>query len=86
MEFSLDNAVVQLDDGTLLRQTKGIPMGDPNSPGMTIGACGWMENEWMQTIGGDCKKYFRIKRFMVDICIVYNTSTPIRRSFRNEPR
>ena len=38
---------------------------------MTIGATAWMENEWMQTMEGDCRKYFRIKRFMDDICIVY---------------
>jgi hypothetical protein len=37
-------------DGTLLRQVGGIPMGDPLSPGMTIGACGWMEKEWMANL------------------------------------
>ena len=54
--------------GQILRQREGILMGDPLSPGMTIGATAWMENEWMQTMEGDCRKYFRIKRFMDDIC------------------
>ena len=38
MEFSLDYAIVKMPDGKLMRQAKGIPMGDPLSPGMTIGA------------------------------------------------
>ena len=36
--------------GNLRRQVKGIPMGDPNSPGMCIGSCAWMEIEWMQSL------------------------------------
>ena len=71
MEFSLDNAIVTLGNGILLRQKDGIPMGDPISPGMTIGACGWMENEWMQTLSAVDKKMFRAKRYMDDILLVY---------------
>ena len=70
-EFSLDFAMVKMPDGTILRQVKGIPMGDPISPGMTIGTCGWMENEWMQTLTKEDKRYFRAKRFMDDILLVY---------------
>ena len=46
-------------------------MGDPLSPGMTIGACAWMENEWMETISEEDKQFFRAKRFMDDILLVY---------------
>ena len=71
MEFSLDNAIVTLGDGVLLRQKGGIPMGDPLSPGMTIGTCGWMEDEWMQTIAMEDRKMFKARRFMDDILMVY---------------
>ena len=46
-------------------------MGDPLSPGMTIGACGWMEDEWMQTLSVETKSCFRAKRFMDDILLVH---------------
>jgi len=71
MEFSLDNAMVMMPGRRLLRQCKGIPMGDPISPGMTIGTCAWMENEWMQSLAEPDKRYFRMKRFMDDICVAY---------------
>ena len=71
MEFSLDFAMVRMPDGRILRQREGIPMGDPLSPGMTIGTCAWMENEWMQTIDRESKQYFMIRRIMDDICIAY---------------
>ena len=47
MEFALDNAIIKMPNGTLLKQVQGIPMGDPISPGMTITTLAWMENEWM---------------------------------------
>ena len=68
---ALDHAFVRMPDGTIRRQMEGIPMGDPLSPGMTIGTCAWMEDEWMQTIADSDKQYFRIKRFMDDILMVY---------------
>jgi hypothetical protein len=71
MEFSLDNAMVRMPDGQLLRQRWGIPMGDPLSPGMTLGACAWMEDEWMDTINARDKEFFRAKRFMDDILLIY---------------
>ena len=58
MEFSLDTAMVRMPNGNILRQVGGIPMGDPLSPGMTIGACAWMESEWLQTIAKEDRKYF----------------------------
>ena len=46
-------------------------MGDPISPGMTVGGCAWMENEWLQTLTSDNKQMFRAKRFMDDILLWY---------------
>ena len=45
IEFGLENTFITCKDrsGGLRRQVKGIPMGDPNSPGMCIGACAWMD-------------------------------------------
>ena len=71
MDFSLDNAFVKMPDGQLLRQRNGIPMGDPLSPGMTIITGAWMEDGWLQTIHDDDKDYFRARRFMDDIIMVY---------------
>ncbi len=70
MEFALDHAIVEID-GQLWRQAQGIPMGDPISPGMTIGACGWMEKKWMQTLDANTKQHFKAKRYMDDIICVY---------------
>ena len=46
MEFSIDNALIKMPDGTLMKQNKGIPMGGPMSPGMTIATFvhGWKRN------------------------------------------
>ena len=44
-------------------------MGDPLSPGMTIGACAWMEGKWLRTMQ-EHKKQFRAKRFMDDILMI----------------
>ena len=71
MEFALDNAIVTLGKGVLLRQKGGIPMGDPISPGMTVGTCGWMEHEWMQTLAYRDRGMFKAKRYMDDILAVY---------------
>ena len=57
--------------GRILRQEKGIPMGDPMSPAMTIGTCGWMEREWMNTLTIRDKISFRAKRYMDDILLFY---------------
>jgi hypothetical protein len=71
MEFSLDNAFVKMPNGKLRKQMEGIPMGDPISPAMTIGACAWMENEWMESINPLDKLMFKAKRYMDDIIMVY---------------
>ena len=74
MDFSLDFAFTEMPNGQLLRQTKGIPMGDPLSPGMTIGTCAWMEKEWMNTITVQDQQRFRAKRFMDDILLIYRAN------------
>ena len=70
MEFALENTLIKSLDGEIMKQTKGIPMGDPHSPGMCIGACAWMEKEWMNTIEESKKKFFRFARYMDDVITV----------------
>jgi hypothetical protein len=70
MEFSLDFAFIKAKDGRIYKQLHGIPMGDPLSPGMTIGTCAWMENEWMQSLKEEDKMRFRAKRFMDDVLMI----------------
>ena len=61
MEFALDNTILRDFEGQLWRQAKGIPMGDPHSPGMTIGTCAWMEHEWLQTVHAKSRDTFHFK-------------------------
>ena len=70
MEFALEYPIVRMPNGQLLRQRAGIPMGDPISPGMTIGACAWMETEWMNSLAPFDKAHFRARRYMDDIIMV----------------
>lgn len=38
---------------------------------MTIGACAWMEKEWMQTIAPSVKDLFCARRYMDDVLLLY---------------
>ena len=60
-----------MPNGLLKRQVKGIPMGDNISPGETIIACAWMENEFMQTLQEKEKNHFQAGRYMDDVILVY---------------
>ena len=73
-EFALDHAYITMPDGRLMRQTKGIPMGLPISPGMTVGTCGWMEKEWVEGMDDSVRQRFAAKRFMDDILLLYEKS------------
>ena len=73
LDFCLDFTFIKMPDGTIKQQTEGIPMGDPLSPGMTIGTCAWMEQEWLQTLAAKDKNFFTAARFMDDILMVYAT-------------
>ena len=70
LEFALNNAFVRMPDGRILQQVKGIPMGDPLSPGMTIGTCAWMEREWIQGLHPNTHEYFRAARYMDDVLMI----------------
>ena len=74
LEFAAGNAYVRMPDSTILWQAEGIPMGDPLSPGMTIGTCAWMEREWMQGIAPEDKAFFRGGRYMDDIVLMLSKS------------
>ena len=69
LKFSLDNAITTRN-GKLLWQRDGIPMGDPLSPGMCIGACAAMEQKWLANLPERWKQHFRAKRYMDDILII----------------
>ena len=69
MQFALENTIVKGLDGELYKQTKGIPMGDPHSPGMTIGTCAWMEQKWLRSLAPEVRSRFRAKRYMDDVII-----------------
>ena len=71
MDFALENTILRDFDGQLWRQAVGIPMGDPHSPGMTIGTCAWMEHEWLQTVHADSRGNFLAKRYMDDLLVFY---------------
>ena len=63
-----------MPNGTLLRQFHGIPMGDPISPGMTIGTLAWMEKEWMKQLHPTDKQFFKGARYMDDVLLIYADS------------
>ena len=71
MNFALDHAIIQMPDGTLMRQSKGIPMGDPLSPSMCVLTAAWMETEWMESLATRDKAMFAGRRFMDDILLLY---------------
>ena len=70
LEFSLHHAYVKLRDGSIRHQRMGIPMGDPLSPGMTIGATAYMERQWLKTISARTRGFFAARRYMDDILLV----------------
>jgi hypothetical protein len=71
LHFSLDQAIICMKDGRVLRQRRGIPMGDALSPAMTIGTCAWMEREWMQSLHEDVKRRFVARRYMDDVLLFF---------------
>ena len=75
LDFCLDYTLIKMHDGKMKMQIEGIPMGDPLSPGMTIGTCAWLEEGWLQTIDKRDKQFFQAKRFMDDILMIYVKNT-----------
>ena len=61
-------------------------MGDPHSPGMTIAACGWMEDKWMQSLSPGIKQHFRAARYMDDILCFHTNKIPEMDQFLAERR
>lgn len=70
LSFVLDNALVRMPDRRILRQTVGIPMGGPISPGMCNATCAWMEREWLLGIDDLSRKMFAGMRYMDDILLI----------------
>jgi len=75
-EFSLKNTFLRMPDGRFLKQCTGIPMGNPLSPGITIGTCSWMEKEWLQLLPEINKESFKAARYMDDIFLMRKSQEP----------
>ena len=75
MLFALHNTLIKDQNNKLWKQVEGIPMGDPHSPGMTIGACAWMEADWLKTISDQTKLQFKARRYMDDILLFYTNNS-----------
>ena len=71
MLFALHHTMLLDLQGGLWVQRRGIPMGDPHSPGMAIVTCAWMEDEWLQTVGAEARRLFRCYRYMDDILTIH---------------
>ena len=88
MNFALNNTLIKHLDGRLYKQVRGIPMGDPHSPGMCIGACAYMEKKWIQTLPLEFKKKMLAKRYMDDVLIFsikyLDVNTPLQECY-NKP-
>ena len=72
--FALDNTIVTMGDGTLLKQMGGIPMGDPISPGEMVGVLHWMEQDWLQGLSAWDKQHFKARRYMDDVLLCFAKS------------
>lgn len=72
VDFVLENTFLKLGD-KILKQVRGIPMGDPLSPAIAVATCAWMEMKWMQERTTEEKQCFSAARFMDDICVLYKT-------------
>jgi hypothetical protein len=70
VKFSLENALVRLPGGVIVKQSHGIPMGDPLSPGMTILACAKKERVWLEKRSQVDKKNMVVGRYMDDILMI----------------
>ena len=79
MDFSLDNALLRMPDGTLRKQSKGVPMGDAISPGATIIALAYMEHMFLSALSSIERKQFVGIRYMDDLLTIYkeNRHAPI---------
>ena len=51
-------------------------MGNPLSPGITIGTCSWMEKEWLQLLPEINKESFKAARYMDDIFLMRKSQEP----------
>ena len=70
IEFVLEHTYLKMPNGKIYKQKIGIPMGDPLSPGLTIGTCAWMEKEWKITLDNETKDRFKAGRYMDDIIMM----------------
>ena len=70
--FSLEHCITRVKGGTLVRQCKGIPMGDSLSPAFAVGTCAWFENKWVLTIPPQHRWRVKGIRYMDDVLMIIN--------------
>ena len=70
INFVLEHTYLRMPDGRIMKQKLGIPMGDPLSPGLTIGTCAWMDKELKVLLDAQTNKIFKAGRYMDDIIMI----------------
>ena len=70
--FSLDHCVTRVKGNKLVRQCKGIPMGDSLSPAFAVGTCAWFEKKWMMKVPAQHKWRIKGIRYMDDVLMIIN--------------
>ena len=73
LDFSLDNALVELPNGSILKQCKGVPMGGAVSPGATVITLAFMEQKYLASLSMLKKQHFIALRYMDDLLTIIHT-------------
>ena len=83
MDFSLDNALIRMPDGTLKRQSQGVPMGDAISPGATVIALAYMEHMFLTRLPPTVRSNFVGIRYMDDLLTIYKDNSTMRGTLKH---
>ena len=75
LDFSLNNALIEMPNGCILKQCKGVPMGGAISPGATVITLAFMEQKYLATLSPRVKENFIALRYMDDLLTVIHTKS-----------
>ena len=75
LDFSLDNALVEMPNGDILKQRIGVPMGGAISPGATVITLAFMEQRYLASISTFDKENLIALRYMDDLLTVIHTKS-----------
>ena len=73
LDFSLDNALVEMPNGDILKQGIGVPMGGAISPGATVITLAFMEQRYLASMSIFDKENLIALRYMDDLLTVIHT-------------